>query len=143
MKEINRMRLEFAGKPENESFARMAVSAFFMQLNPTLEEMTDVKTAVSEAVTNAVVHAYPGKTGETIILQARLFQERGIEIEVSDTGIGIADLEQAMEPFYTTQPESERSGMGFQVMKSFMDDLQVTSVLGNGTQVKMRKMLNS
>ena len=143
MKEVNKMRLEFCGKPENESFARMAVSAFFMQLNPTLEEMTDVKTAVSEAVTNAVVHAYPGNPEGMVWMQARLFQERGIEIEVADTGIGIPDLKQAMEPFYTTQPEAERSGMGFQVMKSFMDDLQVQSAPGEGTKVTMRKMLDS
>jgi len=141
VKEINSMRLEFAARAENESFARMTVSAFMMQLNPTLEQMTDVKTAVSEAVTNAVVHAYPGRTDGKVWLSARLFEERAVEIQVEDSGVGIADVSEAMEPFYTTQPEAERSGMGFQVMKSFMDDLQVISEKERGTKVKMRKML--
>lgn len=138
--ESNSMRLLFDSRPENESFARVVISAFMVQLNPTLEHVTDVKTAVSEAVTNAVVHAYP-KFGDGIITMAAKinFAGRLLEIEISDDGVGISDISQAMQPFYTTQPEMERSGMGFSVMQSFMDSLRVESAPGSGTRVFMSK----
>ncbi len=138
----NTMRLSFDSKPENEAFARVVIAAFLVQLNPTLEMVTDVKTAVSEAVTNAVVHAYPGGKSGTITMAAFLYiEERTIRIEIIDEGVGIEDIEKAMEPFYTTQPELERSGMGFSVMHSFMDELLVDSIPGKGTQITMVKQV--
>ncbi|MCL1964261.1 MAG: anti-sigma F factor [Firmicutes bacterium] len=138
--ESNVMRLQFDSRPENESFARVVIAAFLVQLNPTLETVTDVKTAVSEAVTNAVVHAYPRGGKGTITLAAELLPgEQTIRIEVSDEGVGIPDIDQAMEPLFTTQPEMERSGMGFAVMQGFMDSLAVTSEVGKGTRVVMTK----
>ena len=134
----NSMHLTFLSLPENESFARMAVSAFAVQMNPTLETLTDIKTAVSEAVTNAVVHGYRDSVGE-IALDAVITDSDDFYITVSDAGLGIPDIARAMEPFYTTQPEKERSGMGFQVMLTFMDDVQVQSAPGEGTCVRMRK----
>ena len=118
MNKTNRMRLSFSSRPENESFARVAVSAFLVQLNPTLEEVSDVKTAVSEAVTNAIVHGYPhGADGEIRLTVTLAPGENTAEIEIADDGVGIENVEQAMQPFYTTQPEMERSGMGFSVMQ--------------------------
>ncbi|HIQ63453.1 MAG: anti-sigma F factor [Christensenellales bacterium] len=140
--EENAMRLVFDSRPENESFARVVISAFMVQLNPTLEQVADVKTAVSEAVTNAVVHGYPGGARGDITLSARLIPEENmLEVEIADAGVGIADVRQALEPFYTTQPELERSGMGFSVMETFMDGLQVASAPGKGTRVKMQKRI--
>ena len=140
--EENAMRLVFDSRPENESFARVVISAFMVQLNPTLEQVADVKTAVSEAVTNAVVHGYPGGARGDITLSARLIPEENmLEVESADAGVGIADVRQALEPFYTTQPELERSGMGFSVMETFMDGLQVASAPGKGTRVKMQKRI--
>ena len=140
--EENAMRLVFDSRPENESFARVVISAFMVQLNPTLEQVADVKTAVSEAVTNAVVHGYPGGARGDITLSARLIPEANrLEVEIADAGVGIADVRQALEPFYTTQPELERSGMGFSVMETFMDGLQVASAPGKGTRVKMQKRI--
>ena len=140
--EENAMRLVFDSRPENESFARVVISAFMVQLNPTLEQVADVKTAVSEAVTNAVVHGYPGSARGDITLSARLIPEENmLEVEIADAGVGIADVRQALEPFYTTQPELERSGMGFSVMETFMDGLQVASAPGKGTRVKMQKRI--
>ncbi|MCL2545001.1 MAG: anti-sigma F factor [Clostridia bacterium] len=135
---INQMRLEFLGCAQNESFARVVISAFAVQLNPTIEEISDVKTAVSEAVTNAIIHGYEGTQG-TVVLSASIGGEGALCVEVEDRGKGIADLEQAMQPFYTSHPELERSGMGFAVMQSFMDALEVTSTVGEGTRVRMRK----
>ncbi|MDR0898470.1 MAG: anti-sigma F factor [Oscillospiraceae bacterium] len=136
------MRLIFESRPENESFARVVVAAFLVQINPTLEQVTDVKTAVSEAVTNAVVHAYPGESEGLIEMRAELnSQERIVRVEIADEGVGIPDVDKALEPFYTTQPEMERSGMGFAVMQSFMDALTVTSEAGKGTRVMMEKRL--
>jgi len=140
MQIINQMKLDFSSIPENEGFARVAVSAFAVQLNPTLDVLADIKTAVSEAVTNAIVHGYQEKNG-TVSISARLRADRVLEIEVSDTGRGIPDIEQAMQPFFTTQPEKERSGMGFSVMQSFMDAVQVSSKVGEGTTVRMIKRL--
>ena len=127
----NSMRLEFLGCAQNESFARVVISAFAVQLGPTIEEITDVKTAVSEAVTNAIVHGYEGTQG-MVVLSACVEDEHVLSVTIEDAGKGIADVEKAMEPFYTTQPEMERSGMGFSVMQTFMDTLEVTSVPGEG-----------
>lgn len=134
---VNEMCLEFDAVSQNESFARVAVSAFFSQLNPTLEEIADVKTAVSEAVTNVIVHAYPKKKGKVKII-CRL-RDDSITIHVSDDGVGIEDIKRAREPFYTTMPGDERSGMGFTVMEAFMDDINVNSAPNKGTEVILKK----
>lgn len=135
--EKNQMSLEFSALSQNESFARVAVGSFFVQLNPTLEELADVKTAVSEAVTNAIVHAYPDSLGK-VELKLRLYPGNELELIVRDWGIGIADVEQARAPLFTTGNE-ERSGMGFTIMESFMDSVKVRSHPGKGTTVTMRK----
>lgn len=135
--QTNSMQVRFEAISQNESFARVVVGAFFSQLNPTLEELADVKTAVSEAVTNAIVHAYAGRGGQIeidCVLQADVLQ-----LMVEDFGKGIADVEQALQPFYTTGPSEERSGMGFAVMQAFMDEMQVHSEVGKGTRVCMQK----
>ena len=139
---INQMELKFLSVPENEGFARVAVSAFAVQLNPTLDVLADIKTAVSEAVTNAIVHAYR-EMGGVIALEAELREDGVLALTVSDTGCGIPDIDQAMQPFYTTQPEKERSGMGFSVMQSFMDTVQVESEVGRGTSVRMEKLVRA
>ena len=138
---VNEMRLDFPAIPENESFARMVISAFMVPLNPTIEEMADVKTAVSEAVTNAIVHGYAHSQG-TVRLQARYREDGLIVVDVSDRGCGIADIARAREPFYTTLDGEERSGMGFTVMESFMDRVEVQSAVGHGTTVRLAKQLN-
>ena len=138
MKTLNHMRLEFDARPENESFARIAAAAFAVPFNPTMDVLSDIRTAVSEAVTNAIVHAYR-EQGGTITLDARLLESGVLRLEISDRGCGIPDISQAMQPFFTTQPEKERSGMGFSVMQSFMDDVQVESEVGRGTTVRMEK----
>lgn len=144
MKKNNTMRLSFESRPENEAFARVAVSAFMVQLNPTLEEVSDVKTAVSEAVTNAIVHGYPrGGEGEIRLSVTLMPQEGALDVTVEDDGAGIENVELAMQPFYTTQPEMERSGMGFSVMQSFMDAVRVESEQGRGTRVTMTKRLDA
>lgn len=140
MKTLNHMRLEFDARPENESFARVAAAAFAVPFNPTLEVLSDIRTAVSEAVTNAIVHAYR-EMGGAIILEASLLESGLLRLEISDRGCGIADIPQAMQPFFTTQPEKERSGMGFSVMQSFMDDLRVESQVGQGTRVILEKRI--
>jgi stage II sporulation protein AB (anti-sigma F factor) len=134
------MKLEFLSVPENEGFARVAVSAFAVQLDPTLDVLADIKTAVSEAVTNAIVHGYGPALG-TVAVEAALRSDGVLQISVSDQGRGIPDIAQAMQPFFTTQPEKERSGMGFSVMQTFMDRVSVESVLGEGTTVRMEKRL--
>ena len=138
MKE-NHMRLEFDSISENEGFARVAVAAFLTQLDPTLEEVSDVKTAVSEAVTNAIIHGYEQKKG-TVYLECAI-KENELEIWVQDLGKGIQNIQQAMEPLYTTKPELERSGMGFAFMEAFMDELEVESRPGDGTTIHMRKRI--
>ena len=140
MKEINSMKLEFPSRSTNEAFARSAVACFAAQLDPTLDELGDIKTAVSEAVTNGIVHAYPETIGR-ISLRARLFADNSIEIIVRDWGCGIADVELARTPMYTTGG-SERSGMGFTIMDSFMDRLRVKSAEGKGTTVTMLKKIS-
>lgn len=133
----NQMQLQFDAKSVNESFARVAVAAFLTELNPTMDEMADIKTAVSEAVTNAIIHGYQLKEGQVRL--ACKVQGMQVEIRVEDEGVGIADVEKAMEPFFTTKPEMERSGMGFAFMEAFMDEVEVISTLGKGTMVIMRK----
>ncbi len=140
MQIINEMKLEFMGVPENEGFARVAVSAFAVQLDPTLDVLADIKTAVSEAVTNAIVHGYADAPG-TVCVSAVLRGDGTLEVAVADKGKGIADIAQAMQPFYTSQPEKERSGMGFSVMQTLMDRVPVESQPGEGTTVRMIKRL--
>lgn len=135
---INKMSLKFESRSVNEAFARQSVGAFVAQLDPTMEELGDIKTVVSEAVTNAIVHGYEGTQG-TVVLSACVEDEHVLSVTIEDAGKGIADVEKAMEPFYTTQPEMERSGMGFAVMQTFMDTLEVASVPGEGTRVRMTK----
>ncbi|MDD4110962.1 MAG: anti-sigma F factor [Clostridia bacterium] len=134
---INEMTLTFKAISENEGFARSAVAAFCVQINPTLDEITDIKTAVSEAVTNSVVHAYPKEAGD-INVNVKLTLDSVI-ISVSDNGIGITDFEQARQPFFTTKPEQERSGMGFTVMESFMDKVYMIKNRGKGVTILMEK----
>lgn len=135
----NEMTLAFDSISENEGFARVAVAAFATQLNPTLEEVADIKTAVSEAVTNAIIHGYRGEV-HTILIRARL-HEQMLELWISDEGVGIEDVRQAMEPLYTSRPDLERSGMGFMFMEAFMDQVQVESTPGLGTTVHMTKQI--
>lgn len=135
----NEMELVFDSRSVNEGFARVAVASFLTQLNPTLEEVSDVKTAVSEAVTNAIIHGYE-KEVEKIWIRCRLIGQT-LYIEVEDHGNGIDDVQKAMEPLFTTKPELERSGMGFSFMEAFMDEIQVESEPGKGTIVKMQKTI--
>ncbi|NJD02166.1 MAG: anti-sigma F factor [Ruminiclostridium sp.] len=139
MQSINEMKLEFPSKSANEAFARIVAAAFVSQLDPTLEELADVKTAVSEAVTNAIIHGYENKAG-IIRMNCRLFED-SVEIAVIDEGKGIENIEQARQPLYTSKPEMERSGMGFTVMESFMDSVEISSEPGKGTAVVMRKKI--
>ena len=139
MKFDNYMILEFPSKSCNEAFARSAVACFAAQMDPTLEELGDIRTAVSEAVTNCIVHAYPDDLG-LVILRCRILKDNVLDIVVKDRGVGIPDVEQARRPAYTTGGE-ERSGMGFTIMESFMTSLQITSSAGKGTTVHMRRKL--
>lgn len=133
----NRFDMEFLGISENEAFARTVVSSFASVLDPTVEELSELKTAVSEAVTNAVVHAYPEDIGN-VLLSGRI-SGRTVYITVADSGIGIADIERAREPLFTGAPNQERSGLGFSIMESFCDEISVTSSLGEGTTVMLVK----
>ena len=135
----NEMKLEFDARSVNEGFARMAVAAFVAELNPTLDEISDIKTAVSEAVTNAIIHGYD-RPEEKVEVFCKLCGNC-TEITVRDHGHGIADVPKAMEPFFTTRPELERSGMGFAFMEAFMDEVQVQSAPGKGTSVRMKKYI--
>ena len=144
MKEIvngmtNEMKLEFDSRSANEAFARVTVASFMTQLNPTLEEVSDVKTAVSEAVTNAIIHGYENHVNKVRIYAG--IEGRTLHLEISDRGVGIPDVKKAMEPLYTTRPELERSGMGFSFMEAFMDQVEVVSAQGSGTTVTMRKKI--
>ncbi len=154
MNATNRLEVEFPAKSENEALARAVVSAFAVQLDPNLDELSDLKTAVSEAVTNAIIHGYresassssiedqPVESYGTIKMECLLYQD-GIEISITDYGCGISDIEQAKQPMYTSAPELERSGMGFTIMESFMDKLEVHSEVGLGTTVKLFKTFGS
>lgn len=135
----NEMKLEFLSKSCNEAFARIAVAAFASQLDPTIEEIADIKTAVSEAVTNSIIHGYENKEG--IVKIHCMIKDNSVIIQVSDRGIGIEDVNIAKEPLYTSKPNLERSGMGFTIMQSFMDELSVESVVNLGTKVTMRKVI--
>lgn len=137
----NKMKLTFLSISENESFARSVVSCFALRLNPSIAQIADIKTAVSEAVTNSIVHGYPNEKGE-ITIECET-DENSIHINIFDNGIGIDDLNKALEPFYTTKPSEERSGMGFTIMKSFMDDVKVESSKNNGTKIYMKKIIKA
>ena len=136
----NEMKLEFVSKSSNEAFARITVAAFASQVDPTIEELSDIKTAVSEAVTNCIIHGYENTTG-IVKVECKL-KDNWIEIEVSDTGKGIEDVELARRPLYTSKANLERSGMGFTIMESFMDEISVKSIVGLGTKVVMKKKIN-
>jgi stage II sporulation protein AB (anti-sigma F factor) len=136
----NEMLLEIGSQSRNEGFARMVVAGFVAQLDPTIEEIADIKTAVSEAVTNSIIHGY--NSGEGKIHVYCKICDHDVFIEVRDKGVGIENIEKAMEPLYTTRPELERSGMGFAFMEAFMDELTVESKLGEGTTVKMKKQIH-
>ena len=135
----NEMEVSFLSVPENEAFARVVIAAFAVQLSPTVAEIADVKTAVSEAVTNAIVHGYEGTRG--MVTMRAIIDGTTLAIEISDRGKGIPNVKQAMEPFYTTHPEQERSGMGFAVMQTFMDEVDVQSTPCSGTSVRLRKRI--
>lgn len=137
----NKMRLGFDARSVNEGFARLAVAAFITELNPTLSEISDIKTAVSEAVTNAIIHGYDDP--EQQVMLSCMIEGNEVEITVEDSGKGIADIEKAKEPFFTTKPELERSGMGFVFMEAFMDSVQIFSRLGEGTKVVMKKKIGA
>ena len=137
----NRMELTFLSRAQNEAFARVAVAAFVVQMNPTLPEMADVKTAVSEAVTNAIVHGYAGREDGLVTMEASYDAAHVLTVSIADAGCGIPDVATAMLPFYSTGDGAERSGMGFCVMQTFMDAVEVNSIVGEGTTVLMRKRI--
>ena len=137
----NKMSIEFVSKSQNEGFARVAVAAFVAQLDPTIDEINDVKTAVSEAVTNSIIHGYESREDKLIRIEAEI-NKNEVTIVIIDYGVGIENIEQAMEPLYTSRPDIERSGMGFTVMETFMDDLKVESEKGIGTKVVIKKKFN-
>ncbi|HIQ58978.1 MAG TPA: anti-sigma F factor [Candidatus Merdivicinus intestinavium] len=141
-KPLNEMTLVFWSRSANEGFSRAAAAAFFSQLDPTVEELADIKTAVSEAVTNCIVHAYRDTLGK-IKLTARIYEGGGVYIQIKDSGCGIADVKKAMEPLFTTCETGERAGLGFAVMQSFMDKVSVRSAPGKGTTVTLRRTLSS
>ncbi|MBS7303224.1 MAG: anti-sigma F factor [Lachnospiraceae bacterium] len=133
----NEMEIIFDAVSANESLARVAVAAFVTEKNPTLEELSDIKTAVSEAVTNAIIHGYNGKEGK--VRMHCKWSDKVLEVEIEDKGVGIENIKQAMEPLFTTRPDADRSGMGFSFMEAFMDELEVESTLGEGTLIRMQK----
>lgn len=141
MKDVfeNEMKLEFISRSSNEAFARVAVAAFAAQLDPTIEELADIKTAVSEAVTNCIIHGYENKQG--IVKIVGRLKENEMILEISDTGKGIENIDIAKEPLYTTKPNLERSGMGFTIMESFMDTMEIESIVGLGTKITMTKKI--
>ncbi len=139
MQTSNKIKLTFPSLSENEAFARNVISCFALNLNPSVATLTDIKTAVSEAVTNAIVHGYPNAIGE-IVLESEII-DGNLHINVFDNGVGIENVASAIEPFFTTRPDDERSGIGFTIMKSFMDDVRVESKKGAGTKVYMTKKI--
>lgn len=138
----NKVCIEFESRSQNEGFARVAVAAFVSQLDPTIEEIADIKTAVSEAVTNSIIHGYENRKEGIIRIEAAI-RGKEVSIDIIDYGIGMEDVEQAREPLYTSRPDLERSGMGFTVMETFMDSLEVESHKGKGTRISMKKIFNS
>ncbi|GMQ59121.1 anti-sigma F factor [Vallitalea sediminicola] len=141
MKYENEMKIEFSSKSQNESFARVVIASFVAQLDPTLEELSDIKTAVSEAVTNSIIHGYEEYDGQ-VYMYCKITDNK-IYIEIKDFGKGISDIDKAREPLFTSKPELERSGMGFTVMETFMDEVEVESKVGVGSKIIMRKKLES
>ncbi|MCZ8520602.1 MULTISPECIES: anti-sigma F factor [Paenibacillus] len=142
MRERNFMTLKFASRSENESFARVTVAAFVSQLDPTLDELTDIKTVVSEAVTNSIIHGYDNRPDGIVTISAEIDGDT-VMIRVEDEGSGIEDLDLAKQPLYTSKPELERSGMGFTIMENFMDEIDVVSAPSKGTVIKMKKRIES
>lgn len=141
MKYENEMKIEFSSKSQNESFARVVIASFVAQLDPTLEELSDIKTAVSEAVTNAIIHGYEDYEGK-VHMYCKIIDNK-VYIEIKDLGKGIEDVNKAREPLFTSKPELERSGMGFTVMETFMDEVEIESKIGIGSKIIMRKKLKS
>ena len=137
----NYMKLTFLSRSQNESFARSTVACFALQLNPSLAQISDIKTAVSEAVTNSIVHGYSNEKG--LITVEAIIEDNVLHINVFDDGVGIENLDKALEPFFTTKADEERSGMGFTIMESFMDDVKVISKLGEGTKIYMKKIIKA
>ncbi|WP_079910748.1 anti-sigma F factor [Paenibacillus sp. 32352] len=142
MSERNFMKLQFASRSENESFARVTVASFVSQLDPTLDELTDLKTVVSEAVTNAIIHGYNNRPDGIVTIHAEM-EDDTVYLTIEDQGAGIEDLELAKQPLFTSKPELERSGMGFTIMENFMDEIEVTTEVGIGTKIKMKKRILS
>lgn len=138
---VNKMNVRFDSVSENEGFARNVIASFLMSLNPSVSELSDVKTAVSEAVTNAIVHGYPDTVGE-VSMTAEI-NDNEIHIVVSDKGVGISNLEEALKPFFTSKPDEERSGMGFTIIRTFMDEVKVISEPNRGTIVDMKKVIGA
>ncbi|MEG1254704.1 anti-sigma F factor [Clostridium sp.] len=139
----NKIKVEFTSLSKNESFARVVISAFAAQLDPTIDEISDIKTAVSEAVTNAIIHGYRNESEDNYVKLEGVINENVLTVKVSDTGAGIDNVDMAMQPLYTSRPDLERSGMGFTVMETFMDSLTVESIKGEGTTITMKKVFNS
>lgn len=137
----NEMNLNFSALSQNESFARVTVAAFIAQLDPTLDELTEIKTVVSEAVTNSIIHGYENDSNGMVFISV-LLQDGTVEMLIKDEGIGITDIDEAMQPLYTSKPELERSGMGFTIMENFMDEVQVRSEPGFGTEIRLKKHLS-
>ncbi|MVP00103.1 anti-sigma F factor [Paenibacillus lutrae] len=142
MSEKNFMKLQFASKSENEAFARVAVASFISQLDPTMNELTDIKTVISEAVTNCIIHGYDNKPDGIVTITTEINEDE-VFITVEDNGAGIADLEEAKQPLFTSKPELERSGMGFTIMENFMDEVDIISEIGTGTRIRMKKRIES
>lgn len=136
----NEMYIEFSSVSENESFARVTVGAFIAQLDPTMDELTEIKTVVSEAVTNSIIHGYNNEPNHLISIKCTI-QDDEIELTIKDTGIGIKNVDQAREPLYTSKPDLERSGMGFTIIENFMDKVEIISSPGSGTIIHMKKQL--
>ncbi|ULT55540.1 anti-sigma F factor [Neobacillus drentensis] len=136
----NEMNLQFSALSQNESFARVTVAAFIAQLDPTMDELTEIKTVVSEAVTNAIIHGYENDPSGIVYIQVTI-EDSLIDMTIKDVGLGIADVEEARQPLFTTKPDLERSGMGFTIMENFMDEVEVHSQPGSGTEVRLRKHL--
>lgn len=137
----NQMKLEFSALSQNESFARVTVAAFIAQLDPTMDVLTEIKTVVSEAVTNSIIHGYESEPNGMVFITV-MIEDEYIEISIKDHGKGIANVDEARQPLFTTKPELERSGMGFTIMENFMDEIDVRSELGKGTEVRLRKNLS-
>ncbi|MCQ6277980.1 anti-sigma F factor [Bacillus sp. EB600] len=138
----NRMNLEFSALSQNESFARVTVAAFIAQLDPTMDELTEIKTVISEAVTNAIIHGYENDPNGIVYITVSI-EDNIVEMSIKDVGIGITDVEEARQPLFTTKPDLERSGMGFTIMENFMDEVEVLTQPGKGTEIRLKKQLSS